>query len=197
MLDQKRVAEQLEQVGPVSGSSSYPREFSRERLDGVEHVGDLPFVVRQHDALGERVGDDQKPFQRHLAHQNRAARRDQFFGFLGNLDFRPLLLGRSDGAEGARLQALEEIGFLLGREADEHHNAVAKHHGQSVFSDPHRERRAGEDLPLEAGCVNAIADQEGVRRELRGVGIWVRHPLLLDALASMRCPSHAAFGFGL
>jgi len=109
-----------------------PLVLAGEGLDPVEYVGDLPFVMPEHDAFGQRVGDDQEPFQRKFPDQDRSADRDRFFGFFCNLYFRPLFFGRRDLAVGSSLQPLQKIRLLFGRQADEHHDAIAKKDGQSA-----------------------------------------------------------------
>ena len=66
------------------------------------------------------------------------------------------------------MQPLEKLRLLVGGQADEHGNAVAKQHRQSVRPHPHRERGARQNLALEAGRIDAVADQKGVRGELDG-----------------------------
>ena len=131
-------------------------------------VGDLPFVAPEHDALGQGVGDDQQPFQRKFPNQNRSAHGNRFFGFLRHLDLRPLFLGRRDQAEGSGAQFLEKLRLLVGGQADEHGNAVAEQHRQSICADAHGQRRARQHLALEAGRIDAVAEQQGVRGELKG-----------------------------
>ena len=168
MLDQKRVAHQLEQVGSVSRGLSQPCEFAGERLDGIEDVGDLPFVAPENDALGERVRYHQQPFQREFPDHNRAADRDRLFGFLGDLYLRPLLFGRRDLAVAAGLQSLEKLRLLRGRQTNEHRHAITEQHGQSIRPDAHRQGRTRQHLTLEAGRIDAVADQKRVRGQLLG-----------------------------
>ena len=92
MLNQQRVAEQLEQIGPVPRRLAVAGEFAGERLHGVEDVGDLSFVAPEHDALGQRVGNDQQPFQREFPNQDGSTDRDRLFGFLRYLYLGPFFL---------------------------------------------------------------------------------------------------------
>ena len=167
MLHQQRIADQLEQVGAASGGLAGRCELARERLDGVEDVGDVLFVMGEHDALGQRVGDDQQPLQRRVQHRNRSADGDRFAAFARDLDLRPFLLIRRDLADAARMQAFEKLPLLVRGETEKHHGAIAKHHGEPARADPHRERRARDDFALETGRVDAVADLQRVDRDLR------------------------------
>src|ERR1700730_16010551 len=52
MLNQQRVPHELEKIGPVSGGLPQVCQFAGERLDGIEYVCDLPFVMPEHASLG-------------------------------------------------------------------------------------------------------------------------------------------------
>ena len=75
------------------------------------------------------------------------------------------------------MQAFEEFRLLVGGQAEEHHDAIAEHHGEPGLADPHRERRARQDLALEARRIDAVADLQRMHGDLTGSLIRRRHGL--------------------
>ena len=78
------------------------------------------------------------------------------------------------------VQPFEEFRFLIGRQPEEHHDAIAKHHGQPVLADAHGKRRARQDLALEAGRIDAVADLQRMA-DLRGGWPLMRQDVAADA----------------
>ena len=57
MLDQKRIADVLENDAPSAGGPTVLRQLTGKRFDNLDHGRNLALVACQHHALGERVGD--------------------------------------------------------------------------------------------------------------------------------------------
>src|SRR6185437_1078808 len=125
-------------------------------------------VAPEHHALGQRVRHDQQPLQGHFPNLDRPADRNRLLAFPGDLDLGPFLLARRDLAGGAPAQPFEKFGFLVRRETQKHHDTVAEHHGKALPADTHGERRARQDLALEARRVDTVADLQGVDAGLFG-----------------------------
>jgi len=63
VLDQQGISDQLQNPPAVPSGPPMICQFLGKWLDDLEHFGHIALVMRQHDALGQHVGDDQEPFR--------------------------------------------------------------------------------------------------------------------------------------
>ena len=63
VLHQERISDQLQYASPASLGFSRARQFPHKGFDDFEYFRHLAFVMGEHNALGENVGNDEQPFQ--------------------------------------------------------------------------------------------------------------------------------------
>jgi hypothetical protein len=80
----------------------------------------------------------------------------------GAFDDRRFFLETRQPAIDARRQSLEQRRFLLGREVDQYHDAVAKQHGNTCWADANGQRDRGKRFAFKAVGVDPIADMQGM-----------------------------------
>jgi hypothetical protein len=95
VLDQKRISDQLQNLLPVPAGSSVIGQFPGERFDDLEYFCDFAFVVGQHNAFRQHIGDDKEPFQQKISQLNRSAGLNLILGATGEGDDRGFFLDRS------------------------------------------------------------------------------------------------------
>jgi hypothetical protein len=94
------------------GVPPFLRQTARERLDHLDHRGDLALVARKNDAFGERIRDDDHMLRRDGAQLNWTAGQDLLVFIGHDLDDGGLVLTRLDGADDARLQPADDLVLL-------------------------------------------------------------------------------------
>jgi hypothetical protein len=141
------------------------RQFLGKGFDDLEHLGDFAFVIGEHDALGQHIGNHQKPFRQHVPQLNRPTRLDLILilGLAGQRHDRGFLLETREPAADPRLQLFQKSGFIFRRKADQHRDAITKQHGNAGFADPDRERHRRKRSAFEAHGIDPVADMQGVR----------------------------------
>src|SRR5262249_22608391 len=143
-----------------------------ERLDGIKDARDFAFVAREHDAIGERIGDEQEPFDREIAYIDWATRRDLVLALDRDLDLRRFFLAvaRPQRADDAASEVLQEFGFFRGRKPDKYDNTIAEQDRDPVRARAHGQgqRRNARQLfvAFERGGVDAIAHEHGAQLRL-------------------------------
>ncbi len=162
MLHEECIADVLEDRDAAAGRAALLRELPCERLDHLDDRRHLALVARQHDTLGERVGDDEHVLGCDRAQQDRAARENLLVLVRCDLDGRALVLALRDGPDDALAQPAQDLVFLQHGHAEQHHHAIAEHGHHAVAARPKGERRGGKDVgALEARRVDAVAKQDG------------------------------------
>ena len=91
LLDQERIADVLEDRPAAAGPAPALGKLPRQRLDHVEHLGDVTFVVREDHAGGERIRDQQGVLVGQALQRDRAAWQDQLILVGSDLDPRRTL----------------------------------------------------------------------------------------------------------
>ena len=147
MLHQQGIPEQFQHPFSVPPGSSVVCQLFRERLDDLEHLGHLAFVMGKLDALGQHVRNHKKSLQRHVPQLNRSARLYLILGLAGDNDGHGFLLKAREPPADPGLQPFQEAAFVLGRNADQHRDAVAEQDGDAGLANPDRERDRRQGSP--------------------------------------------------
>jgi hypothetical protein len=134
-----------------------------EWFDDLEYFRDFAFVVGQHDAFRQHIGNDKKPFQQHVPQLNRSAGLNLILGSTGKCDDRGFFLKTLKLAADPGLQPFQKTGFIFRRKADQHRDAIAEKNGDAGLANPDRERDRGKSFILEAHGIDAVAKMQGVR----------------------------------
>ena len=64
VLHTENIADVMQQFFAAGATSSLVAQRRRERLNTIENVGDAAFVMRQHQALRQNIGDQLQPLDR-------------------------------------------------------------------------------------------------------------------------------------
>ena len=168
MLSEQRLANEPEHGAPAERRPAGRGQFFGERLDHVEHGVDLTLVARERHGFGERVGDDQKARRRQVLDLDRAARGLLLVAVGRNFEHRRFVVAERPEPADARSQLRQQILFLERAQTNHHRNAEAKQSRHASFADAEGERQRGDHVgPLEAGGVDALANDERARRQAR------------------------------
>ena len=115
-------------------------QLFRKWLDDLEYLFNFAFVMGKHDALGQDVGDDKKPFRQHIPQLNRPSRLNLILGLAGECNDGGFLLNAREFAADPGLQLFQKAGFLFWRKPDQYRDAVAKKNSDAGLANPKRER---------------------------------------------------------
>src|SRR5687767_15795717 len=91
------------------------RQFSRERLRGIKHAGNLTLVPRQDDALRKRFANQNKALRREALQANRSAGRNLVLLVRAEFNDGRFLIAPCEYSCHARLQATKKF-FLRSEE---------------------------------------------------------------------------------
>jgi len=94
----------------------------------------------KHDALGQDIGDDKKPFRQHIAQLNRPSRLNLILGLTDEGNNGGFLLKVRELATDPGLQPFQKAGFLFWRKPDQYRDAIAKKNSDAGLANPKCER---------------------------------------------------------
>jgi hypothetical protein len=132
MPHEKRVADELENGAPAAGSAAALGEAAGHGLDGVEDGRDLVLVMRERDALRERVGDHEEAFGRGDAQRDRPTRRDLLLPVRRNIDRNDFFFAINERSDDPRLDAPENLILLERRQPDQDRSPETEQGHKSV-----------------------------------------------------------------
>ena len=109
-----------------AGRAAVLREFLRDRLDYIENGCHVFFIVRENDARGESVRDEQGMFARQRFHDNKSRRRDLFVFIRRDLDLHQLFFANFQRADNPTIQSADDLFLFQWGHADKDRNAIAE-----------------------------------------------------------------------
>jgi hypothetical protein len=137
-------------------------QLFRKWLDDLEHFCRFAFVMGKHNALRKDIGNDKKPFGRHVPQLNRSSRLNLVLGFTGERNDRSFFLKTHELATDPGLQRFQKVDFSFGRKANQHRDAVAKQNSDTGLANLDRERERRKHFSLEARRIDPISNVQGM-----------------------------------
>jgi hypothetical protein len=162
VLDQQGASDQLQNRSAVPSGSSVIRKLSRKWFDDLEHFRNLAFVVSQHDAFGQDIGNDEQSLRQHIPQLNRPSRRHLIFERTVDRDNRGFLLKTREPSIDPGLQPFQKTNFIFRRNTDQHRDAITKKYGDAGFAKPERKRHRRQGFIFKAHRVDPVSNIQGV-----------------------------------
>lgn len=124
------------------------------------------FVIGEHYALRQDVGDHQQPFRRYLAQVNDAPRVDPFARCRIDHDVRLFTFRIGVGFADDALQADEKSRLLDHLQIEHDDGAIAEEHSHAALSRGDSERRDRQAITaIERAKVDTVADQQSMHAD--------------------------------
>ena len=126
VLHQERIADMREDSAPAARGAAILRQLLSDRLDHAKHRRHVFLVMRQDDAGGERIRDQQSVLGGQCFDHDRARRRDLIVALRRDFDLHGLFFARLDRPDDAAIQAADDLVLLERRHPDHDGDAVAE-----------------------------------------------------------------------
>ena len=117
------------------------RQLLGNRLNHIENLSDIFFVVRQDHAGGERIRDQQRVFDRQRLEDDNSQWRELFVFVRRDLDMSDFLLAGLYRTDDTAIQPAYDLVLFQRRHADKDGNAIAKQRNNSLLSGAERQRQ--------------------------------------------------------
>jgi hypothetical protein len=153
----------------VAPGPSVVRQLLRKWFNDLEYFGHLAFVVGKNDALGQHVGNHEKPFRRHVPQLNWPAGLHLILGLTAEGEGSGFLFMTRQLAIDPGLQRFQEVTFLFRRQPDQYRHAVAEQNGDAGLAGASCERNRRESFCLEADRIDPVSNIQGVSRYPRSL----------------------------
>src|ERR1700724_1205669 len=137
------------------------RQLLGNRLNHVENLGDIFFVVRQDHAGGERISDQQRVFDRQRLQHDDTRGREQFVLVGRDFDLNGFLFTGLYRTDDATVQPAYDLVLFERRHADKDGNAIAEQRNNSHFSGAERQRQRRQYVAaFQARGLDTVAKQK-------------------------------------